>query len=421
MEVSTKYVAINGLGNNVGIHGIKICGVQNEQRRPTHFILLLDTSGSMESDHRLASVKNCVRYMLSFLSAEDRISIIRFSDSAEITVSFQATTTENRAILEGHINSLYSGGSTNLSAGLLKVREVMQIADRGMKTGLVILTDGFANMGMTDESSLRSLVGMIRVQYQNVSVSTIGYGTDHEAQLLRGIALEGGGSYNIVSSEEHVGNVFAEVLGGLVSCVAQNVEVVFPKVWSHYSGYACREVGGHKHLFIGDIYSQGEVIVLLCPAGPVLDNVELKGFDCVNMADVRVRLQWSVQNTDDATPYKAYYVRWRLGNCLERISGSGSNSGEIRNQLDDLEIIINGLGAGPMVDMLRAEIVSLRGMLDNDQMDTTMNIQRSAFLSTGRGGATQTIDDPVAVPDRSMFLTPVQRQMSAGMSAQRQR
>lgn len=421
MEVSTKYVSINGLGNNVGINGIKICGVQNEQRRPTHFILLLDTSGSMESDNRLASVKNCVRYMLSFLSAEDRISIIRFSDSADITVSFQATTTENRAILEGHINSLYAGGSTNLSAGLLKVREVMQTADSAMKTGLVILTDGFANMGMTDEASLRSLVGMIRGYSQNVSVSTIGYGTDHEAQLLRGIAVEGGGSYNIVSSEEHVGNVFAEVLGGLVSCVAQNVEIVFPKEWSHYTGYACREVGATKHLFIGDIYSQAEVIVLLCPAGSVLDNVELKGFDCVNMTDSCVRLQWSNRNTEDVTPYKAYYVRWSLGNCLERLSNSGSGSGEIRNKLDDLEIIVNGLGVGAMVDMLRAEIASLRGMLDTGPLDTTIHIQHSAFLSTGRGGATQTIGDPIAIPDRSMFLTPVQRQISAGMSARRQR
>ena len=422
MDYETSYVTCG----SEQLLGIKVCGVQNDERRPTHFILLLDTSGSMEIENRLTSVKNCVRFMLNFLKPSDRISIIRFSNTAEITVSFQATTVENRMIIERHIDSLVAGGSTNLSAGLLKVRDVMATASASaiasasaMKTGLVILTDGFANMGMNDEPSLRSLTGMLRQQNVNMSVSTIGYGIDHAAQLLRNIALEGGGSYNIITSEEQVGGVFAEVLGGLVSCVVQNVEIVFPSGWSHCTGYMCREEAGRKHLFIGDIYSQSEVIVLLKPGGAALDNVQIRGFNCINMTDYNRRLEWAFGVFRDEISYKAYYIRWRLANCLEKI-GLGVASGEIRNELDDLEVIIATLGTGPMINMLRSEILSAKRDLnrpenDDNSLNLTQNIQRSAFLTTGRGAATQTVDDP---QERSMFLSPVQRQISAAMSSQ---
>jgi len=416
MEYDTSYVTCG----SEQLLGIKVRGVQNDERRPTHFILLLDTSGSMEIDNRLISVKNCVRFMLNFLKPTDRISIIRFSTTAEITVSFQATTVENRMIIERHINSLVPGGSTNLSAGLLKVRDVLSVSSTTMKTGLVILTDGFANMGMNDESSLRSLTGVLREQNPNMSVSTIGYGIDHAAQLLRNIALEGGGSYNIITSEEQVGGVFAEVLGGLVSCVAQNVEIIFPSGWSHYTGYMCNEQAGRKHLFIGDIYSQSEVIILLKPGGAALDNVQIRGFNCIAMTDYNRRLEWALGIFRDEISYKAYYIRWRLANCLEQI-GLGVTSGEMRNELDDLEVIIATLGTGPMINMLRSEILSAKRDLDRPEdeennLNLTQNIQRSAFLTTGRGAATQTVEDP---QERSMFLSPIQRQISAAMSSPR--
>ena len=409
MEYETSFVnvAVSGVGSSPQkLLGIKIRGVQNEQRRPTHFILLLDTSGSMDVNGRLASVKKCVRYMLNFLNANDRISIIRFSDSADITVSFQATTVENRMIIERHIDSLVANGSTNLSAGLLKVHDVISCnAGLHMKTGLVILTDGYVNIGMTDESSLRSLIGMIRQQNPNMSVSTIGYGIDHEAQLLRNIALEGGGSYNIITSEEHVGGVFAEVIGGLVSCVAQNIEIVFPRGWTHCTGYVCREENNRKHLFIGDIYSQSEVIVLLQQAGAELDYVQIGGFNCINMTYYNNRLEWGRERIQDETSYKAYYIRWRLGNCLEMIDIS--DNGEIINELDDLDLIIASLGTGPLIDILRSEIIGLRRDIDTpiENNNTTQYIQRSRFLKTGRRAASDPGGNPAFLNPPQMSIT----------------
>ena len=401
MEIETRYVNIVGQPQ---LLGLKIRGSASSERRPTHFVLLVDTSGSMEMEGRLDAVKRCAKYLLNFLQPTDRMSIIQFEETASITVNCQATTSENRQVIEGHINSLRPVGSTNLSAGLLKVREVLNAAaqqqqqqqTQDMKTGLVILTDGFANHGVQDEAGLRSLVAMIRQGNQNLSVSCVGYGFEHAGDLLRNLALEGGGSYNIVSSQEHVGPVFGEILGGLISCVAQNVEITYPRDYENYTSYVSREDGNFKRLFIGDIYSESETIVLLKRVGNDT-NVTLKGFNCTALEDINTPLQWSAGDLDGQAPYKMFYIRWALAKILEKARSSSENHENLLADLGVLEGLIEG--DGEMVTMIRNEFVAARQMLTHrDDYNDTAYLQRSMFLSSGRGAATQTVATPVRAP-----------------------
>ena len=432
MEISTSYVNIVGVPQ---LLGLKINGVQNANRLPAHFVLLLDTSGSMEMDGRLDTVKRCAKYLLNFLNDADRISIIQFADNASITVRCQKTTSENRMIIEGHINSLVSCGSTNLSAGLLKVREILTAGSSDMKTGLVILTDGYANQGIQDENGLRSLVSMIRQASPNLSVSCVGYGLDHAGGLLRNIALEGGGSYNIVTSQEHVGPVFGEILGGLVSCVAQNVEITYPRNYENYSSYVSKDDGGnYRRLFIGDIYSESETIVLLKRVGQD-QNVSIQGFNCIQMEDINEPLQWSIDSREQG-PYRMYYIRWSLAKILESAIDARVNRDNLISDIDNLERLLEG--DGDMVALIRDEFVAaremIRGTVEGDgRMNDTTFLQRSMYLSSGRGAATQRMDfhlgrhnnntsassssssrdsDPIASP----FMNTVQRSITTAMS-----
>ena len=435
MELETRYVNIVGQPQ---LLGLKIRGSASSERRPTHFILLVDTSGSMEMEGRLDAVKRCAKYLLNFLQSSDSISIIRFSENASITVNCQAASSENRQVIESHINSLNTGGSTNLSAGLLKVRDVLSTSPSHMKTGLVILTDGFANLGIRDEAGLRSLVSRIRDGYQNLSVSCVGYGFEHAGDLLRTLALDGGGSYNIVSNQEHVGPVFGEILGGLISCVAQNVEIVYPRDYENYTSYISHEDGNFKRLFIGDIYSESETIVLLKRVNSD-NNVTLKGFNCIQMEDITMPLQWSVGVVDDHAPYKMFYIRWALAKILEKATNVSENRENLLSDIEALELLIEGDGA--IITLLRNEFVAARQMLNHrDQFNESAYLQRSMYLSSGRGAATQTVVTPVAVPLRtcgsqftassqeqdpidlavptsaSPFMNTVQRAISAAMS-----
>ena len=435
MDIETRILTMEGLPD---LLGLKIRGVATTERRPTHFILLVDTSGSMDVDGRLDAVKRCVTYLLQFLQSTDRISIIRFSDTASITVNYQAASSENRQAIEGYIASLHAAGSTNMSAGLLKVRDVLGGVgvDHTMKTGLVLLTDGYANRGMQDETALRSLVSLIRADAQNLSVSCVGYGYEHAGDLLRNLALEGGGSYNIVSSQEHVGTVFAEIFGGLISCVAQNVEIVYPRDYKHYTSYITHEEGAMTRLFIGDIYSESETIVLLQKVGDN-NNVTLKGFHCMQMQDTVQQLQWvqeSQQQQQQQAPYRMYYIRAGLAKILEKARKPGEHRENLLSDMNNLERLIEGDTAAAA--LMRSEFTTARQMLQNtNTLNESVCIQRSMFLSSGRGAATQMYDpDPQTPPpvrrtngrrgidvasataSASPFMNSVQRALSAAMS-----
>jgi hypothetical protein len=256
---------------------------------------------------------------------------------------------------------------------------------------------------------------MIRQSYQNLSVNCVGYGFDHAGDLLRSIALEGGGSYNIVNSQEHVGPVFGEILGGLVSCVAQNVEITYPREYENYSSYISRDCGSDgsssstsRKLFIGDVYSEAETIVLLGPSpssvGPavVVGAVTLNGFNCIQMEDISVPLQWSATGStgstgstaaapEDQAPYKMYYIRWSLAKILEKALDASVSRENLLSDIDALERLLEG--EGEMVTLIRNEFVSARAILrsavDIEGVNDTSILQRSMYLASGRGGATQ--------------------------------
>merc|ERR1719254_251947 len=82
-----------------------------------------------------------------------------------------------------------------------------------------LFTDGLANVGITksDElcSAAQALLG--ELAGRRCSVSTFGFGADHNADLLQGLAEVGSGIYSYVDSEDRIGEAFGEALGGLLS------------------------------------------------------------------------------------------------------------------------------------------------------------------------------------------------------------
>ena len=424
MNVQSHLVTIPTV--NGELFGIRIHGATSSARRPTHFVLLLDTSDSMSTEYRLESVKQCVKYMLNFMSADDLLTIVRFSDDASIIVNAAVTTVGSRAVIEGQIDSLKAAGSTNVSAGLLKVREVLSTTipatSATMKVGLVILTDGHVNVGICDETRLSSIVGKIRTEHPNVSVSCVGYGRDHQASLLQKIAIEGGGCYNIVTSPEHVGPVFGEILGGLLSCVAQNVTIEFPSTWESCSSYVVTETSSNsKSTFVGDIYSESEVIVLL-KTNNTGGSVTLRGFNCIQTEDIVLSLGVGPDATSaDLLSYKMCYIRGALSKILVKALAHNANRANLRSDLDTLESILQNIDeTDPMVTLLRTEFTNIRKMLkDNapymDADSHVHSIQRSAFLGTGRGATTAAAQDPDGVMS-SIAMNVTQRNISAAMT-----
>jgi Ca-activated chloride channel family protein len=121
------------------------------------------------------------------------------------------------------IASIPPGGQTNLSGGWLKGVEELRRASGDGPRKVLLLTDGQANVGVTDTPSLAVMAG--NAQAQGAGTSTIGFGHDFSEELLTAMAEAGGGRSWYAANSEDAPGIFAEEFEGLLHLVAQNVSV----------------------------------------------------------------------------------------------------------------------------------------------------------------------------------------------------
>ena len=150
--------------------GILLRGLNRTTRQSVHIIMLVDTSGSMEDNGKLESVKKSLRFMLSLLSAEDRLSLITFDNDATLILDKVVPDAANLDATLYKINMLHVDGSTNMSAGLLEARSVIESVNSGRKQGIILLTDGHANVGSSTPDAIVSIIQRILIETSRLSV-----------------------------------------------------------------------------------------------------------------------------------------------------------------------------------------------------------------------------------------------------------
>jgi hypothetical protein len=243
-------------------YAVRLNAPEMIERIPSHFILLIDVSESMMDANKLANVKQCASLILNFMKEHDRISLISFGEDATLHLKRVAADEGNKASIRHTINELVCHGCTNLSAGLGYVREVCE--GDTQKTGLLILTDGHANRGASRPAELRSIIGGLTTAFPHLSVHCVAYGSDHNEELMRAIAEDVQGSYNVVNSIEDTAFAFGDTLGGLMSCAHQNVRVEVPAGCTVAGSYKTREdnTTGRMIITVGDVYAGTKPLIL---------------------------------------------------------------------------------------------------------------------------------------------------------------
>jgi len=93
-------------------------------------------------------------------------------------------------------------------------------------TSVLLFTDGMANLGLTKPDQIKKAVRGVLSQISSVcSIFTFGYGSEPDPQYLRDIADEANGMYYHINTPEAIPLAFSDCLGGLLSVVAQNLEL----------------------------------------------------------------------------------------------------------------------------------------------------------------------------------------------------
>jgi hypothetical protein len=369
----------------------------------THFVLLCDISESMIDDRKLENVKSCAALILDFLQDSDKLSLISFGDDATVHLKQVPTDAAHKETIRSSIQGLRCNGCTNLSAGLSCIQEVVEGAIT-QKTGLLILTDGHANRGVSAPAELRSLVSRIVERNSGLSVHCVAYGADHNDALLSAVAQDVQGSYNVVASMQDTAFAFGDTLGGLMSCVFQNVTVEVPIDAVVHGPLKQNIVGDKRIVRIGDIYAGTKPLLLMdIPVARLstVSCVTVKGVElptlnnfCINPIPARLE-ERSAEIELTRLRYECTGILQDL-NTWENLTQEQKDGMEARIDTFENKVRDNFYEDNLLASLLKDEIPvlrklwrdSLRGRVDVESH--VMASQHMTTLGTGRGFNTPT-------------------------------
>jgi Mg-chelatase subunit ChlD len=374
---------------------IKLVGRPSANRIPLHLIACIDTSGSMAEEMRIENVKHTLRTIVDFMTPADKISLISFSHGSEVLMR-QMPITDNakKEQIKRQVDKLTAHGGTNLSAGLINVLGCIDTeGGPATKQVLLLLTDGFANQGLVEGSQIEQLVRQTVVAAPALTVATIGYGEEHNVEMLRSSATAGNGTYSAVATLEDVANTVGETFGTMVTTVAQNVKIHLPD-GATYVGVL--PVSDQREVMIGDVGAGAEVNLLLrlghIEEGHEEDDIclGLKYYDCIEMREVETTMLYMLNGVEYVDAMKLYMLRQDVSAfLLKHASASRLSSEERVRELVEADALLSRcLGDDGLVAVLRADVEGCRARINRGgftMLEAAQAAQNATFFGLGRG------------------------------------
>ena len=163
------------------------------------WVLVLDISGSMQGKY--ATLVEGVRQALGKLRQDDRFKVVLFNNHAmELTSGFTSVSQANVDSILQQLESYNVGGGTNLYAGL---KQGIKGLDADRPVGIVLVTDGVANVGNTEKKAFLALLAK-----HDVRLFTFMMGNSANRPLLKEMtAVSNGFAVSISNADDIVGQI----------------------------------------------------------------------------------------------------------------------------------------------------------------------------------------------------------------------
>jgi Ca-activated chloride channel family protein len=199
---------------------VKLRPAQQEEdtRLPLNLCLVLDRSTSMRGE-RLNQAKTAVEMMVDKLGPDDELSVVSFSDRADVLISAD-TAGEKRHILS-RVKGMIASGGTEIFQGLVAgVRELKQRPLRRYHNHLILLTDGHT-YGDADKCIRLAK----QVSTQGIGLTAFGLGDEWNDLFLDRLVAPSGGQSGYVEAPEQILAYLQERIQGLGAAHAQDVRL----------------------------------------------------------------------------------------------------------------------------------------------------------------------------------------------------
>jgi len=193
-------------------------GEEKPPSLPLNLSLVLDRSGSMGVERKIDNVRDAARYILDHAGREDYVSVVVFSDRAEVLVPAQRG---GGTGVGQDLNNLRADGMTFMSAGMrLGVQEVMKHRSTETINKVLLLTDGETNAHPNDEQTCLQVAQEAKAQ--GIDFPCIGVGEDWNEDLLDRISDK---NWKWITSPDQIIPFFEEQLKELQATLFREVKL----------------------------------------------------------------------------------------------------------------------------------------------------------------------------------------------------
>lgn len=202
------------------------------QQLPLNLCLVIDRSTSMQG-RRLDAVKVAVEMVVEKLTPSDTLSIISFSDRAEVVSS--AGPLVNKSAIITRLHTIEASGGTEIYQGLhAGVKEMSQLSLSHHTNHLILLTDGHT---YGDDKECLALAE--KAAADGIGFTAFGIGSDWNDQFLDKLVAPSGGQSGFIEQPANVMERLKDRISGLGTVYAQNMRLLceFPEFLTVQFGF----------------------------------------------------------------------------------------------------------------------------------------------------------------------------------------
>jgi Ca-activated chloride channel family protein len=275
-------------------------------RAPLRLALVLDRSGSMQGE-KLRIAKRAALAVLDQLSERDSVALVVFDNRIDVIQSAAPVTPKLKQQIQAALQHIDARANTALYEGWLTGCNAI-VSDVGSSAGdglarCFLLTDGIANVGVTDPERIASEAAGVR-EHTKISTSTFGIGQDYNELVLGPMAVAGGGQFHHLRSPDEIFHTFVGELGELLSIAARQVRVEVQiesgLKMELLSAYWMEAERGS--IALGDLQYGEDQHAVIRVQFPAQWNSEKR--------TVRVRLLWSEGTSERETPWQELHFSY---------------------------------------------------------------------------------------------------------------
>lgn len=244
------------------------------------WVFVLDTSGSMRG--KFGILLEGVERSLKALSPADRFKIVLFSNTANSLskTALPATQANIQATMKT-LNEFSIGGGTNLHAGLLSGIDNM---DQDRTTAVVLVTDGVANVGVTEIKDFLKIV-----EKTDVRIFTAVLGNSANRPLLESLTRHAEGFAVSVSNDDDILGLMMQVVSKVTHEAMHNINISI-------NGIKTRELTSTE---ISRVYRGEQLIVMGKYSGDGTAVVHMKADISGETKHYKSALEFANESTDN--------------------------------------------------------------------------------------------------------------------------